>query len=321
MSIPPQPPQNPYGEQPPQNPYGQPPQEPYGQGPPPGAYPQPPAQAGPYGQPPQQSQQPQPPQQSQYPQAPQGAFGAPPPPGAPYGQPQPGSPYGAPQPWGAPPMAPPPRKKRTGLVLGIVGGAVAVVVAVVVGLALIGKEVEDSFPAAEYRLTVPETLLADEYQLAEDLSDTEGQAIEDEADGAWDAKDTTAVVATYNLGGDQNQGTLVVSGMYGRFQNTDEARDNMMTGAAEAEGMTVAVPPQDFTPDDSGVTVTCEVLSQSSMGTEMSIPTCGWVDGNTGASIAEVTPELIAMDPQDIDLEAAARSALQIREEMRQPIG
>ncbi|MFE2044371.1 hypothetical protein ACFXAZ_26300 [Streptomyces sp. NPDC059477] len=315
MSIPPQPPQNPYGEQPPQNPYGQPPQEPYGQGPPPGAYPQPPAQVGPYGQPPQQ------PQQSQYPQAPQGAFGAPPPPGAPYGQPQPGTPYGQPQPWGAPPMAPPPRKKRTGLVLGIVGGGVAVVVAVVVGLALIGKEVEDSFPAAEYRLTVPETLLADKYELAEDLSDTEGQAIEDEADGAWDAKDTTAVVATYNLGGDQNQGTLVVSGMYGRFQNTDEARDNMMTGAAEAEGMTVAVPPQDFTPDDSGVTVTCEVLSQSSMGTEMSIPTCGWVDGNTGASIAEVTPELIAMDPADVDLEAAARSALQIREEMRQPIG
>ncbi|MEU9334381.1 hypothetical protein AB0D49_14655 [Streptomyces sp. NPDC048290] len=297
MSIPPQqPPQNPYGEQPPQDPYGQ--------NPPPGPYPQPPAQGGPYGQPPQ-------------PPSPQGAFGAP------YGPPQPGAaPYGQPpQPWGVPPMGPPPKKKRTALVLGIVGGVVALVVVVVVGLALIGKEVEDSFPEAKYELTVPQTLLDDTYELAQDMSDTEGQAIEAEADTAWDAKDTTAVVATYSLGGDEAAGTLVVSGMYGRFLSLDANRDNMMSGAASAEGMEVAVPPQDFTPDASGITVTCEVLTQSTMGTEMSIPTCGWIDGNTGATVAEVTPELIATAPEDIDLEEAARTTLQIREEMRRPIG
>ncbi|MET8828242.1 hypothetical protein ABZX40_02750 [Streptomyces sp. NPDC004610] len=327
MSIPPQ---NPYGQQPPQNPYGQtapPPQDPYGQTPPPpqnpygqtpppppgSTYPQPPAYGEqPYGQPP-----PQPPQVP-----PQGAFGAP------YGQPPASpagaAPYGQPQqPWGGPPpMGPPPRKKRTGLILGIVGGVVALGVVVVAGLALIGDEVvEDAFPEAEYQLTLPQTLLDDSYELAEDMSDTEGRAIEDEAENAWDAKDATAVVATYSLGGDEAAGTLVVSGMYGRFLSVDANRDSMMEGAAAADGMEVAVPPQDFTPDDSGITVTCEVLTQTTMGTEMSIPTCGWMDGNTGATVAEVTPELIATVPEDVDLAAAAASALQIREEMRRPIG
>ncbi|MFJ6660929.1 hypothetical protein ACIQNG_31960 [Streptomyces sp. NPDC091377] len=301
MSTPPQPPQNPYGGQP--GPEGHQP-GPYGQ------------QPGPYGQPAQPPQQPQPPQ---------GPYGQAPQQGAPYGAPPPGpqqgAAYGYPQqaqPWGVP-MAPPPKKKRTGLILGIVGGVVALGVIVVGGLALLGNEIEDSFPEAEYRLAVPETLLEERYQLADDLSDTEGQAIEDEAEGAWDAKDTTAVVATYSLGGDEAKGTLVVSGMYGRFQNTDTARGNMMEGAGEAEGTTVAVPPKDF--DLEGTTVTCEVLTQDQLGSKITIPTCGWVDGNTGASVAEVTPETIAMDPQEVDLEAAAKVALQVREEMREPIG
>ncbi|MEV7288770.1 hypothetical protein AB0O01_30225 [Streptomyces sp. NPDC093252] len=327
MSIPPQ---NPYGQQPtPDNPYGQPPPpgSPYGQQPPVGdPYGQQPPSDNPYGQPPSPGHaygQPPPQPPGAYPQPP--AYGD-----QPYGQPTPPPPpqggYGQPQqPWGAPPMgppAPPPRKKRTALILGIVGGVVALVVVVVAGLALIGNEVvEDAFPEAEYQLTLPQTLLDDTYELSEDMSDTQGRAIEDEAEGAWDAKDATAVVATYSLGGDEAAGTLIVSGMYGRFLSVDANRDNMMDGAAAADGMEVAVPPQDFTPGDSGITITCEVLTQTSMGTEMSIPTCGWMDGNTGATVAEVTPELIATAPEDVDLEAAAASALKIREEMRRPIG
>ncbi|MXM68819.1 hypothetical protein GR925_36850 [Streptomyces sp. HUCO-GS316] len=291
MSTPSQP-QNPYGQQPPQGPYG----GPYG-GPP-----------GPYGQ-----QQPAPPYgAAPYPQPGQ--------PGIP-GQPGvPGQPYGG---WGAPPMVPPPEKKRrTGLILGIVGGSLGGVIAIVAILAMIGTAAQNSFPEAKFVLSLPETLVDGRYELTQDLSDSEGQKIEDEADGAWDAKIAGAVVGQYSLEGDENKGTLVVSGMYGRFKNTDEARDNMMKGAAEGGGAKVAVPPKDFHPTGSGgITVTCEVLTQTQLGTELTVPVCGWTDDNTGASVAEVTVDTMSKDPADIDMEAAAKTTLQIRSEMLKAIG
>ncbi|MDW4904639.1 hypothetical protein RB628_04590 [Streptomyces sp. ADMS] len=289
---PPQPPDNPDG--PPQvpGPYGrQPSPPPPYQGPPPGPYQSPgPHDQSPYGQ--------QPPQ-------------------FPYGQP-----YGAPAPapWGAP-MAPPPRKSRLGLVLGIVGGVVVLAVAGVAALYWIGTESDSGFPDAEYELTLPQKVLDEKYELAGDLSGSEGQAIEKEADGAWDARDTKAVVGQYSLGGDQAQGTLVISGMYGRFKNTDLARDNMMEGTAGGDGAEVAVKPKDFKPAGSDVTVTCEVLVQTQLGTEITIPVCGWVDGNTGASVAEITADSVTKKPAEVDLAAAAETAVKIRGEIRKPIG
>lgn len=274
--------------QPPDNPYGPPPTSgPYGQQP----YPGPPQ--GPYGQ-----QQPPPP----FPYGQQGPYGAP-----------------APAPWGAPP--PPPKKSRLGLILGIVGGVVVLVVAGVAALVWIGVKSDTGFPEAEYKLTLPQKVLDERYELAGDLSGTEGQAIEEEADGAWDARDTKAVVGQYSLGGDQAAGTLVISGMYGRFKNTDLARDNMMEGAAGGEGAKVAVKPKDFKPAGSDVTVTCEVLVQTQLGTEVTIPVCGWVDGNTGASIAEITADTVTKKPAEVDLAAAAETAVKIRGEIRKPLG
>ncbi|ELP65386.1 hypothetical protein ACKI1I_22375 [Streptomyces turgidiscabies] len=278
--------------QPPENPYGPPPTPgPYGQQPPPPPYQAP--QPGPYGQ-----QQPPPP--------------------SPYGQQQP---YGAPAPapWGAPVL--PPRKSRLGLILGIVGGVVVLAVAGVAGLYWIGAKSDTGFPDAEYKLTLPQKVLDDKYELASDLSGAEGKTIEDEADGAWDARDTKAVVGQYSLGGDQAQGTLVISGMYGRFKNTGLARDNMMEGAAGGKGAKVAVKPKDFKPAGSDVTVTCEVLVQTQLGTEITIPVCGWVDGNTGASVAEITADTVTKKPAQVDLAAAAETAVKIREEIRKPIG
>ncbi|WP_371662551.1 hypothetical protein [Streptomyces sp. NBC_00280] len=279
--------------QPPDNPYGPPPTSgPYGQQPPPPPY-QGPQQPGPYGQQP--------------------------PPQPPYGQ-QP--PYGAPgpAPWGAP-MAPPPKKSRLGLILGIVGGVVALVVVGVGVLVWIGTKSDSGFPEAEYKLTLPQTVLDEKYELAGDLSRSEGRAIEEEADGAWDARDTKAVVGQYSVGGDQAKGTLVISGMYGRFKNTGLARDNMMEGAAGGAGAKVAVKPKDFKPAGSDVTVTCEVLVQTQAGTELTIPICGWVDGNTGASIAEITADTVTKKPAQVDLAAAAETAVKIRDEIRKPIG
>ncbi|MGV4984013.1 hypothetical protein ACVB8X_02890 [Streptomyces sp. NRAIS4] len=289
MSTPP-PPQQPYPNGPQQPPY------PYGQQPP---------QAAPY------------PYGQQPPQAAPGPYGQQAAPG-PYGYPQQQQPYPPQQPypgWGAPPMAPLPKKRRVGLILGIVGGAV---VAVVVALALIGMAAESGFPEAKNKLTLPKTLLGGKYQLARDLSDSEGKKIEDEADGAWDAKDLHGVVGTYNVDGDATKGTLVVSGMYGRFKNTDAARRNMMKGAAEGANAKVAVPAKDF--DLGGVTISCEVVTQEQMGTKFTVPMCAWADGNTGATVATVNTPLASQNPSDIDLEASARNTLEIRSEAVKPI-
>lgn len=276
-------PQGPYG---PQNPYGQqfpqPPQSPYA----PGPY----GQQQPYGQPPvPQPQQP------------------------PYGNPYPQQqPYG----WGAPPVAPPPKRSRTGLILGIAGGAVALIVAATGGLS---RVTGTDFPTAEYTLDLSKTLLNDRYELTQDLSVSKGQAIEAEANG--DTKDLKAAIGLYSLGGDQTKGTLVVSGMYGRFKNTDRLRTSMLEGAAKGDGVKVAVPAQDFHPDGAdGVTITCEVLSKNQLGTEVTVPVCGWMDGNTGASVAEATTATMTQDPSEVDLDKAAATAAQVRSEMRKRI-
>ncbi|WP_405783242.1 hypothetical protein OG512_30540 [Streptomyces sp. NBC_01378] len=296
----PQPPQpNPYGQQPPAAPYGQP--GPYGP-------PQQPGQPGPYGQPGQQGPYGQPGQQ--------GPYGQPGQPGPYAQQPYPG---GAPYPgWGGAPMGPPPKKRRVGMILGIVGGALAVVVIGIVAVAMLGSEVDKSFPKAEYKLTIPKTVLDGRYTLTQDLSDTQGKQIEDEADGAWDARDTKAAVGQYAATdpAKKNAG-VVISGMYGRFKNTDLARKNMMKGAAKSDGAEVAVPAKDFEPAGSDVTITCQVLTKQ----QATIPMCAWADGNTGATVAEITPEIALQDPSEVDLDAAAATAAKIRSEIRKPIG
>ncbi|WP_369395268.1 hypothetical protein AB5J72_32820 [Streptomyces sp. CG1] len=270
-----------------------------------------------------------PPPQQPYPNGPQQPpypYGQPPPQAAPgpYGSPYPPQPYPPqqpyglqPYPWGAPPLAPLPKKRRVGLILGIVGGAVAAVVVVLVLLA--GLAAGSGFPEAKNKLTLPRTLLAGKYRLARDLSGTEGKKIENEADGAWDAQGIHGVVGSYDVDGDATKGTLVVSGMYGRFKNGDAARTSMMKGAAEGAGATVAVPAKDF--GLSGVTITCEVITQEQMGTKITVPMCAWADGNTGATVATVDTPLASKNPSDVDLPALAKNTLEVRSEAVKPIG
>ncbi|WP_254409182.1 hypothetical protein [Streptomyces sp. AC495_CC817] len=271
----------------PQSPYGQqqPPQGPYGQQPYP---PQQPAQ--PYGQHPHVPQQ--------YPPQPQ--------------------PYGAPQPAGWQPVPPP--KSRTGLILGIVGGVVGLVVLGTVGLWVVGTQTTSGFPEAEYKLALPETVLDGEYELVQDLSDSEGRKVEDEAEGAWDARDVTAAVAQYGPQKGGAEGALIVSGMYGRFKNTDAARDNMLKGAAGVSSIKVVVPPKDYTLGDDGLTISCQVVTQNQAGSEITYPMCAWADGNTGASVAELSVESVGQDASEVDVEAFAERTLQVRSELRQPI-
>lgn len=270
--------------------------------------------------PPPQQPQPQYPY-GQQPQPPhQGAYGQPyPPQPQPYGQqPYPQQQYGQPYPAGWQP--PPPPKSRVGLVLGIVGGVVALVVVGAVGLWAVGTQSTSGFPEAEYRLTLPDTVLDGEYELAKDLSHPSGRQLEEEAEGAWDARDVKAGIGQYTPLADGAEGALIVSGMYGRFKNTDTARDNMLKGAGEAGTITVVVPPADYTPGGSDITISCQVVAQKRAGSEITYPICAWADGNTGASIAEFTGASVGQDAEDVDVEAFAERTLQVRSEIRQRI-
>ncbi|MGW3354221.1 hypothetical protein ACWDFL_02205 [Streptomyces bungoensis] len=267
------------------------------------------------------------PNQPQYPNQPPYPYGqqSPPAPG-PYGtpypqqQPYPPQPY-AQQPypgWGMPPMGPPPKKRGPGLALGIVGGVVGL--AVLGGIGGVGAVLGTDFPAATDKLVLRHELVDGKYVLAEDLSDSQGKQVEDEADGAWNAKDVRALVGRYSPGGADAKGMLLVSSMYGRFKSEDDVRGGMLKGAADADGVTVAEPARDVTPSGADVTITCEVLTQKQSLVTLTYPVCAWADGNTAAVVAETDLER-KRSAAGIDLDAAARDTLTIRSEMLEPIG
>ncbi|MEN8650927.1 hypothetical protein ABCR94_09870 [Streptomyces sp. 21So2-11] len=279
-----------------------------------------PQQPGPYGppQPPNQSpnpyaQQPYPPQQFPHQQ---------PYPGHPGHPGQQGQPYPGQGPWGQPPTGPPPGKSRTAKVLGIVAVSLVVVVGGLVFAVykLVGSGGGGSFPAAEYKLTVPPTLLDGRYKLAQDLSQTEGKKV---VDGSYDPdiRNPKAAVAQYSAGSPLAPSVVVVSGMYGQFKDPDGARGKMLDGAADGNGATVVVPAKEITPAGSDVTLSCQVLTTTQNGVTVTLPMCAWADGNTGASVAEVTSAASKQDPASIDLDKVAETTVKVRDEVRKPIG
>ncbi|MFD9504015.1 hypothetical protein [Streptomyces sp. NPDC060035] len=286
MTMPQQPPQGPYGPpQPPQNPYGQqPPGTPDPQQPPAYGYP---AQPQAYGYPAQ------------------------PPQGGPGGWGQPGMQAGWPQ---QPPQ--PPRKKRTGLVVGIVAGSLVAVLVIGFGAyKLIDKGAEAAFPEATHKLVVEKALLDGEFTLNKDMSDTKGKEIEDTPDPS--VRDGKAVVAQY---GSQENGMLVLSGMYGRLAAPDLMRSKMMEGAAGAEGAKVVVPPKEFTPEGYDVTVECQVVQSKGIGLTTNMPMCAWGDGNTAAMVAVLRPAELNEDAKSLDLARVAAGTAKVRSEIRKPI-
>ncbi|MER5895540.1 hypothetical protein [Streptomyces sp. NPDC001876] len=294
MTMPPQPPQGPYGPPQPQ-------QNPYGQQPPGPAFPQ---QQG-YGYPPQQPGYGYPPQQPGYgyPQ-PQGASGS-------WGQPQPVTQPGA---YGWQPQ--PPRRKRAGLIVGIVAGSLVGVLAIVFGVyKLVGKGADAVFPEATHKLVVEKTVLEGEFTLNKDMSDTEGKEIEDTPDPS--IRDGEAVVAQY--GSDEN-GMLVLSGMYGRLASPALMRSKIMEGAAEADNAKVVVPPKEFTPEGYDVTVECQVVQSKEIGLTTNMPMCAWGDDNTAAMVAVIRPAELNAAPESLDLAKIAEDTAKVRSEIRKPI-
>lgn len=306
---PPQPPQGPYGA--PQGPYG-PPQQPQ-QNPPYAQQPAPGQQQPGQHQPSPGQQQP-----NGYQQPPHGY------PQQPYGYPQ------APQPWGAPapgapgwPGMPPPKRNKTGLIVGITLGALVVAGGLAFGLSRLVDEVDKAggipsggdFPEAEYRLTVPKKLLDGAYTLQQDSSSTDGKDIE----GTYDPtiRDAKAVVTQYTSEGG---GTLVISGMWGRIKGPEFTRDKILEGAVQNEGMTIAVPAREFTPAGYGITVSCQVVRSKEGGVSSTLPMCAWGDDNTASFVAVITAETALQDPEEVDLDKAALDTAKVRAESRKPI-
>lgn len=248
-----------------------------------------------------------------------GAFGAPqgfpqqgfPPQGVPPQYQGPGA--GA---WGQPPMGPPPKKRLSaGAIVAIVVGSLVVVGGIGYGVVAGLSGVTGSFPEATHRLVVPKTLLAGEYTLVADLSETEGKEIEDTPD--LTVRDAEAAVGQYS---GKDDSALVVSGMHGRIKNAEQTRSSILRGAATEKGSTLVVRPREFTPAGYGVTISCQVTTSKDGLATTTLPMCAWGDDNTAAAVARVTPESATADPKDIDLAELAETTARIRAEIRKPI-
>ncbi|MFG2591535.1 hypothetical protein [Streptomyces sp. NPDC048438] len=274
--------------------------------PPPGPYGPPPPQHGPYGQQPPVGA-PYPPQQPAYAYPPQGPPGAPGPWGGGAGMP-PGMPGWQPQ---------QPRKTRTGLIVGLVLGVCVLVLGIGFGaFTLIGKGADAVFPEATHEIVVPKTLLDEEFTLSQDLSNTEGKEIEDAPDPS--IRGGKAAIAQYMS---DEGGVLVLSGLYGRLASPASTRGSILKGAAEADGATVIVPPEEFEPDGYGITVECQIVRSTDMGVTADAPMCAWGDGNTAAMIAVIRSDEVAQDATSVDLAKAAEETARVRAEIRKPIG
>ncbi|MGV9881496.1 hypothetical protein [Streptomyces sp. NPDC003006] len=179
------------------------------------------------------------------------------------------------------------------------------------------------FPEAEYRLTVRPELVDGAYKLTQDLSETTGRAIVEENRSRANVRDPKAVVAQYKGQGEQEGAVMVVSGMSGRFRDPAAARADVMEGATEGQGAVVAVPARDITPTGSDITVSCQVLTQEggAGGVRSNVPICAWGDDNTAVGVGLITDANATQDPESVDLDELARTTLQVREEMREPIG
>jgi hypothetical protein len=315
--------------QPPPNPYGGQPQQP---GPPPGygypqqgGAPQPPQQPGAYGFPQQQQpQQPGPYGQNPYgqPQQPQpGPYGQPqqPAPG-PYGQ-QPGptgqQPGGG---WVVPPQ--PPRKSRTGLIIGVIAAVVVVFVVIVALVAVVGHSTSGhssggSATGPKYKLTTPATV-ADGYTKDKDDEDDADDGLDD-VPGVTDAHD---VQAAYQ----KNQTKRVeFIGAYGSVADPGKAVDSAFSdidssSSSEADGKAVGSP-QEVRPAglEDGAVMKCQLFSTSQDGMAMKFPICIWGDSSTLAMVIYVDGTTVVTGGT-VSIDDGAQIAAAVRNDVRVPV-
>ncbi|MGW7467543.1 hypothetical protein ACWGJT_23400 [Streptomyces xantholiticus] len=218
------------------------------------------------------------------------------------------------------PPQPVPRKKRTGLIAGIVAGSLVTLAAVGYGLVQVVGPVklpDGNWPEATHRLTAPGTVLEGSYALAEDASDTEGQQIRR---GINDhrVRDRGMTVTSYITKDGEN--ALRLNGLYGTIREPDSVRVEVLTALEEpSEGDTFYLPPVDFHPAGHDVTVRCAVrdMAQNKPVTQVG---CAWADPNTTAVVLFTSTTLDRQKPEEVALAPYADLTAQLREDMRQPL-
>lgn len=265
--------------------------------------------------PPNPYTQPQYPQQQQpYPQQ---GYAPQQPAGYPYAQQQQPYPQQYGGGWGAPP--PPPKNKGPMIALITVASLAGIFAISWFGNNVVGGGSSGTgFPAAEYELTPPETLLDGKYKLSDDQSAKHQEKLAGTSEA--NIRDAKAVVAQYLP--TSESGVLAITGMYGRIKDPDEARTRILSGAGTSDGSTIAVPAKDVTPAGSEVTITCQVLTTEQTGGGTStLPMCAWADANTNALVAMTTLRISKQSPEEIDLTSVAAATVKIRAEMRKPLG
>ncbi|MGW0750934.1 hypothetical protein [Streptomyces sp. NPDC002587] len=206
--------------------------------------------------------------------------------------------------------------------MGIVVAALVVLGGVGAGArSLAGASGTGSFPAAEYKLTVPKTLLDGQYELqADESAEAKEELASERAREARGARNSQPVIAHYTSTS-ADGAMLSVTGVYGQFKDAEVSRDGLLAGAAKEEDATTAVAARDVRPSGAAMTVRCQVLVLTDEGVKSTAPMCAWGDANTAAWVAVITPDIIRRTPESVDLESVARTALKVRTEMRRPLG
>jgi hypothetical protein len=218
------------------------------------------------------------------------------------------------------PPQPVPRKKRTGLIAGIVTGSLVTLGAV--GYALVQvvgpvKLPDGNWPEATHQLTAPGTVLEGSYALAQDASDTEGQQIRR---GINDhrVRDRGMTVTSYLT--KDGESALQLNGLYGKIKEPDSVRVEVLTALEEpSEGDTFYLPPNDFHPAGHDVTVRCAVrdMAENRPVTQVA---CAWADPNTTAVALFTSTTLDAQKPEQVVLDPYADLTARLREDVRQPL-
>ncbi|MCT2589084.1 hypothetical protein LHJ74_03880 [Streptomyces sp. N2-109] len=254
-----------------------------------------------------------------------GGYGPPhpePPPGAP-AVPPPGSyaqsPYAQdPYPAGRAGRAPAGGSGRVAALAVSVGVLALTMVAWIVWQAYDGDPGRDqtgsaAAPETVYVLTLPETLLDQEYSLARDLSESVAQSIPQDTEFGRQLESTAGVYAA-SSGADE----FVYQGLTSRLTDPAYPRYGILDNMGDDPGIEIAVPRQTFTSGDRG-DIVCEVQVKISRGKTETLPSCSWTDRHTQGIVMDSSPATTTADPAAVDLAALAVKVALIRDEVRVP--
>ncbi|WP_419993080.1 hypothetical protein [Streptomyces boninensis] len=236
-----------------------------------------------------------------------GPYGAPQQPG-PYGAPQQPGPYNAqPQPGFYPP--PPPPKSNTGKVLAIVGGVVAVLAFSAWGGLQVIRDGGSATP--DYEVTLPKSLEGGKLKLKQDLTEQMRSGLKAQGDSQPDE-----LRSGLYTGGSGDQ--LVYQGGVDSRSGSQSANE-YLDGAEDAEGTSAGTPHKEVKPAGSDETWHCAVMVKEQYGQKMSMPTCAWSEDGVLVAIVDGSPATMTKSPADIDLEALAKRAAGVKDEVLVP--